>query len=103
MKKVFIDGSAGTTGLRIYERLKAREDIELIQLPEEKRKDDAARKEAMDRSDITFLCLPDEAAKAAARHGGGGHGGDRRLQRPPGTPRLCVWLSRIVSRPSAAH
>ena len=70
MKKVFIDGSAGTTGLRIYERLKAREDIELIQLPEEKRKDDAARKEAMDRSDITFLCLPDEAAKAAAAMAG---------------------------------
>ncbi|MCI8332075.1 MAG: N-acetyl-gamma-glutamyl-phosphate reductase [Clostridiales bacterium] len=66
MKKVFIDGSAGTTGLRIYDRLKDREDISLITLPEEKRKDAGARKEAMDQSDVTFLCLPDDAAREAA-------------------------------------
>lgn len=62
MKRVFIDGSAGTTGLRIYERLGSREDIELILLPDEKRKDIASRKEAMNRADIVFLCLPDAAA-----------------------------------------
>lgn len=63
MKKVFIDGSAGTTGLRIYERLEARSDIELIRLPEEKRKDVTARKEAINSADIVFLCLPDDAAR----------------------------------------
>ncbi|MEE0945259.1 MAG: N-acetyl-gamma-glutamyl-phosphate reductase [Acutalibacteraceae bacterium] len=63
MKKVFIDGSAGTTGLRIYERLESRDDITLIKLPEEKRKDKDARKEAINSADIVFLCLPDDAAR----------------------------------------
>ena len=62
MTKVFIDGSQGTTGLRIFDRLSARQDIELITLPEEKRKDISARTEAINSSDITFLCLPDAAA-----------------------------------------
>lgn len=62
MKKVFIDGSAGTTGLRIAERLEARKDIELIKLTEENRKDTAARKAALNAADIAFLCLPDSAA-----------------------------------------
>ncbi len=63
MKKVFIDGSAGTTGLRIYERLEGRDDITLIKLTEEKRKDIVARKEAINSADIVFLCLPDDAAR----------------------------------------
>lgn len=62
MAKVFIDGSAGTTGLRIYERLADRGDIELIKLSEELRKDTQARKEALNSADIAFLCLPDAAA-----------------------------------------
>ena len=62
MKKVFIDGSAGTTGLRIRERLAARTDIELIVLAEEVRKDVAARREALNAADVAFLCLPDAAA-----------------------------------------
>lgn len=62
MKKVFIDGSAGTTGLRILQRLSERSDIELIRLPEELRKDNAARKKALNECDIAFLCLPDAAA-----------------------------------------
>ncbi len=62
MTKVFIDGSAGTTGLRIHDRLKNRNDIELITLCEEFRKDTAARKEALNGADIAFLCLPDAAA-----------------------------------------
>ena len=65
MTKVFIDGRAGTTGLRIQERMEARPDIELITLPEELRKDALSRKEAMLESDITFLCLPDQAAVEA--------------------------------------
>ena len=65
MKKVFIDGSAGTTGLRIAERLSTRTDIELIKLNEENRKDINARKEALNSADIAFLCLPDAASREA--------------------------------------
>ena len=66
MKKVFIDGSAGTTGLRIKERLLQRNDLELIILPEEVRKDVNARRDALNSSDVAFLCLPDAAAIEAA-------------------------------------
>lgn len=62
-KKVFIDGKAGTTGLRIYERLESFESIELITLSEEKRKDPEARKEALNSADVAFLCLPDDASR----------------------------------------
>ena len=63
MKKVFIDGKAGTTGLRIYERLSKRKDIEILLLSEEERKDPIARKKALNSCDIAFLCLPDDAAR----------------------------------------
>ena len=62
MAHVFIDGSAGTTGLRIYERLSSRKDISLIRLPEELRKDPSARRDAIHSADAVFLCLPDPAA-----------------------------------------
>ena len=65
MTKVFIDGSAGTTGLRIRERLEARADIELILLPEALRKQPQARRDAIHAADIAFLCLPDDAAREA--------------------------------------
>ena len=65
MTKVFIDGSAGTTGLRIADRLATRQDITLIRLPEELRKDPQARKQAIHSADIVFLCLPDVAAREA--------------------------------------
>jgi len=63
MKKVFIDGSAGTTGLRIYERLSCREDVEILTLSDDKRKDPDARKEMINQADVVFLCLPDDAAR----------------------------------------
>ena len=63
MAKVFIDGSAGTTGLRIQERLESRADLTLVTLPEELRKDPAARREALRQADIAFLCLPDDSAR----------------------------------------
>ena len=62
MKKVFIDGSAGTTGLRIRERLASRPDLEIVVLSEELRKDVAARRDALNAADVAFLCLPDAAA-----------------------------------------
>lgn len=67
MTKIFIDGSAGTTGLRIYERLGDRKDIELIKLTEENRKNADARKQAIYEADIAFLCLPDAAAIEAVQ------------------------------------
>ena len=66
MTKIFIDGRAGTTGLQIESRMALREDTELIVLPEERKKDPAARKEAINAADYVFLCLPDAAAKEAA-------------------------------------
>ncbi len=72
MTKVFIDGSAGTTGLRIRERLEARRDIELILLSEERRKQPEARAEALHAADIAFLCLPDDAAREAVALAEGG-------------------------------
>ena len=66
MADVFIDGSSGTTGLRIRERLSGRQDIRLLQLSEEKRHDVSARTEAISRADVAFLCLPDAAAAEIA-------------------------------------
>ena len=63
--KVFIDGKAGTTGLRIYDRLLQRSDIELLTLSDEDRKVAAKRQEMLNNCDIAFLCLPDDAAREA--------------------------------------
>ncbi len=60
--KVYIDGSEGTTGLRINERFQGRDDIEVIKIDPEKRKDPEERRKCINASDITFLCLPDAAA-----------------------------------------
>ncbi len=63
--RIFIDGSEGTTGLRIHERISIRDDIELLTIDPEKRKDPEQRKKLINASDITFLCLPDAAAVEA--------------------------------------
>ncbi len=65
MKKVFIDGKSGTTGLRIYERLAHRADVTLLTLSEEERKVPARRREMLNAADVAFLCLPDDAAREA--------------------------------------
>ena len=63
--KVYIDGKDGTTGLQIYDRLAARDDIDLLLIDEAKRKDPDERKRLMAEADIVFLCLPDAAAVEA--------------------------------------
>jgi N-acetyl-gamma-glutamyl-phosphate reductase len=63
--RVFVDGGAGTTGIEIVERLSGRADVALSLLPDDKRKDAAARADALAACDIAILCLPDEAAKEA--------------------------------------
>lgn len=67
MAKVFIDGSYGTTGLRIRNRICDRKDIELLTLPEDLRKDKNARKEILNSADIAFLCLPDDVARETVK------------------------------------
>ncbi len=62
-KRIFIDGREGTTGLRIFERLNARDDVEILALPEETRKSPEARREMLHAADAAFLCLPDDAAR----------------------------------------
>lgn len=61
--KVFIDGSEGTTGLRIFERFEGRDDLELMKIDGDKRKDPSERAKMINSSDITFLCLPDDASR----------------------------------------
>jgi N-acetyl-gamma-glutamyl-phosphate reductase len=63
MVKVFIDGQAGTTGLQIHERIQARNDLEIITIPDADRKNPKAKAEYLNNADIVFLCLPDAAAK----------------------------------------
>lgn len=65
MVKVYIDGQEGTTGLKIMERFRNRNDIEIIRISEEKRKDSAERARLINRADYVFLCLPDEASREA--------------------------------------
>ena len=64
--KIYIDGQAGTTALRIRDWLAERQDLDVVVLPEELRKDAAARKKALQDATIVILCLPDDAAKEAA-------------------------------------
>ncbi|MDD2744096.1 MAG: N-acetyl-gamma-glutamyl-phosphate reductase, partial [Rhodocyclaceae bacterium] len=63
--KVFVDGQEGTTGLRINEYLGQRSDVTLLKIDSDKRKDVTERKRLINESDVTFLCLPDDAAKEA--------------------------------------
>jgi len=69
MKKfnIFIDGQVGTTGLQIYDRLKHHEAVHILEIDPDDRKNSAAKKKLMQAADVTFLCLPDEAARDAAQ------------------------------------
>ena len=67
MTKVFIDGSSGTTGLHIRERLADRTDLTILEIPYEQRHEEDVRKQYLNDADIAFLCLPDDAAEVSAR------------------------------------
>ena len=71
MTKIFIDGSEGTTGLLLRDRLKDRPELTLVPIDPEKRKDISARRAAMAEADLVFLCLPDAAAKESAEAANG--------------------------------
>lgn len=62
--KIFIDGQAGTTGLKIYDHLKSRRDLTLLTIPDADRKNPAAKQAFLNEADVVVLCLPDDAAKA---------------------------------------
>ena len=86
--KIYIDGKEGTTGLQIYERLGKRDDVELLLIDEDKRKDTEERRRFLNAADIVFLCLPDAAAKEAVTL--------IENDRPPHRPRLGLRLCGAV-------
>ena len=63
--KVYIDGQSGTTGLKIYDRIAARSDLEMLRIDEDKRHDVEERRKFLNKADIVFLCLPDDSAREA--------------------------------------
>ena len=66
MTKIFIDGQVGTTGIQIFDMLKKREDIDVLVIPDKERKNPDVRKELIKTSEISILCLPDDAARAVS-------------------------------------
>ena len=85
--RIYIDGEAGTTGLHIHQRLADREDIQLLTIAGDRRKDPAERKRLLNEADLAFLCLPDEAAVEAPPP-------------PTGPPRAGSTASRSWARSS---
>ncbi|MDR0904048.1 MAG: N-acetyl-gamma-glutamyl-phosphate reductase [Ruminococcus sp.] len=83
MKKIFIDGASGTTGLKLRERLSVRQDLEIIDIDVDLRRDTETRSRMINASDVTFLCLPDDAAREAVK--------------------LCTNQSTIIIDASTAH
>ena len=81
--KVFIDGSSGTTGLRISDRLAGRPELELLSIPEESRKDLHKRAETINAADLAFLCLPRRRFQRGAPPGGAPRQGAGHLHRLP--------------------
>ncbi len=65
--KIFVDGEHGTTGLQIIQRLEARDDIELLSIPHEQRRDASIREDLLNEADVAILCLPDDASREAAQ------------------------------------
>ena len=100
--KIYIDGKEGTTGLQIYERLGDRDDLELLLIDEDKRKDTEERRKFLNAADLVFLCLPDAAAvEAVSLIENGNTKVIDGLHRPPHRPRLGLRLCGAVQAPPA--
>ena len=98
MARVFIDGQAGTTGLQIHQRLKSRQDIELLSIREGDRKDPECRARLLREADVAILCLPDPAAKEAVELADDRTRLDRRIRpRPRDDSRSHAGPQRHVS------
>ena len=97
--KIYIDGSEGTTGLRIFERMARRDDVEFIKIDPELRKDPTARAKCINASDITFLCLPGRGSGSRVAGFKRQRAHNRRVHRAPHRARLGIRLCRAVSRP----
>ena len=103
MKKVFIDGSAGTTGLKIFERFQHRSDLELLTIPEELRKDLDARVARICEADISFLCLPDDASREICRQLPAGVRVLGHLHGPPNQPPVGLRSAGAVAGHPGGH
>ena len=102
--KIYIDGKEGTTGLQIYERLGGRDDIELLLIDEDKRKDIEERRKFLNAADIAFLCLPDAAAtRGRFAHRERHDPRHRRLDRAPHRPGLGLRLCRAFQGAPRSH
>ena len=92
--RIFIDGQHGTIGLQIRQLLSDRVDLDFIELPDQHRKDPAARRDSLNAADVAILCLPDDAARQAVGWVQKPESEDyRRKQRPSRRLRLDLWTS----------
>ena len=98
--KVFTDGSAGTTGLKIVSRLRERDDVELITLSDDKRKDTEERRKAINAADIAFLCLPDDAAREAVSMSDGSTVNYRHVNGSQNRRKICIRFCRTFGKAS---
>ncbi len=104
--RVFVDGQAGTTGLKIQAHLEQRQDLELLTIGDDKRKDTAERARLINEADIVFLCLPDDAAKESVSLVRSGNTNTRVLDASTALPHssgVGVRHSRVVRVTSCGH
>ncbi|MEI3129466.1 MAG: hypothetical protein V8S89_00890 [Oscillospiraceae bacterium] len=100
---VYIDGKEGTTGLQIYDRIGARDDITLLLIDEDKRKDPVERQKLMNAADLVFLCLPDAAAREAVTLVTSLPPASSMPRRPTVPAPAGLWLCRALAPAPGGH